>query len=71
MDIALWFFAIIFGVYCLGWWYFLIVPAIIILCLVIYRPVNNWMLKKFGTDPETQWLRNKANKVWRDRWRKY
>ena len=71
MDIALWFFGIIFGVACMGWWYFIIVPAIFIICLIIYEPVNRWMLKKFGTDPETQRLRNLSKKIWREKWRRY
>lgn len=66
MEIALWFFAILCGVYCMGWWFFIVFPAIIIFCLIIREPVNKWMYKKWGTNPDLQDIKNKADKLWRN-----
>lgn len=45
MEIALWFFAIILGVACMGWWSFLLM-AIVVLIMAFWKGnIDDWAKK--------------------------
>lgn len=55
MDIALWFFAIILGVSCMGWWSFLLMAVIVLIMGFWKGDIDDWTKRHIG-DPLEKFL---------------